>query len=98
MADRKPFDAVLPDPDEMLRKKGHRLHLSADGEATYADLAEERVWPERIARPDANALEVTDRLILTRAGVEWLHAQLGKLLEQWNAEDAALKAREESGQ
>jgi hypothetical protein len=83
------FDAVLPDPDKMLRDKGHRLHVSFDGLCSYVEVYEERVWPERIDNPDANALEVTDRIILHRDGIQWLRDQLDAVLAKIAAGEGA---------
>jgi hypothetical protein len=85
-----PISAVLPDPDKMLRDKGHRLHLSYDGECHYVDIAEERVWPDKILDPEANAvLDVTDRIILHRDGIRWMRDLLDEVLKRMDADDRA---------
>lgn len=80
------FIRIRPTEPQVHSAIGQRLRLECEpGE--LAILAEERTLPEQVANPDANRIEVEDRIWLTRNDVRWLHSVLGALIAEQDETD-----------
>ena len=78
-------------PPHVKKHDGWRLRLlREDGE--NAELIEEQVLPERVARPDAHRIvEKGDRIMITTAEARWLLEVLTELVPQMEADDAEMQ-------
>jgi hypothetical protein len=77
---------LIPDPDDFLRKEGWRLVVMVDepdepGTTHQVMVEHQRVLPEEVSNPEANAILETKGLgILCMEEVRWLHARLGEVI------------------
>jgi hypothetical protein len=71
--------------------RGVRLRVEREDEE-LTEIVEEKTLPERVRNPDANHVELLERLWLTEQDVRWLHHVLGELVF-----DMDIKARATPG-
>jgi hypothetical protein len=79
--DPERFVRLLPLDQAAMGEDGWRFRLEQPDMMGLTQLAEERVFPERVNNPNANHVKETHvRLVLTQSTVRWLAQSLGELV------------------